>query len=118
MWACFALTDTSGLDRVPLRGMARDMREAPLSRGLGPACRTKPHGSAVMLVTQTCDLQPEKTLKGHALVQLHRWLNPMRGRVPMRFVAPHLVPVPWAGPTLLADLDQTASIDGRVASAS
>jgi hypothetical protein len=66
-----------------------------------------------MLVTQTCDLQAEKTRAGRplALVAPVVKLTETRLRDALRDTRPNLIPIPWVGPDQFGDLDQIAAID-------
>lgn len=79
-----------------------------------------PSGLA-MIVTQTCDLQPHRTLAGRALAHVAPVLelDGHLARDAARDTKPNYVPVPWLQGTYFADLDQIALIDrGMLAEAS
>lgn len=71
--------------------------------------------SLVMVVTQTCDLQPHKTRSGRALVHVAPLVDLSNGLVDdvRRGTRPNYVEVEWIerGRPLFADLDATTALD-------
>lgn len=67
----------------------------------------------VMVVTQTCDLQPQRTRAGRSLVHVAPLIELADSvlRDAQRDSRPNYVPATWLGRNQFADLDQMASID-------
>jgi len=117
-----------GLNRLMVMSTRRGPVHPAAQAFVGPGKRAPSEGlelvllplevetGKVMLVTQTCDLQPRQTSGGrtNAHVAPIVGLDGAALRDALAGLSPRFVPVPWLGPGLAADLDQVTPVDRAV----